>query len=260
MTLQIEYFDVSGIATNAGVFIPITALPGVLATELAPSISVPLKQSKVHLAMLNRIFDVVSLTTFIALGLTVTKNTPNGTGVNRIAQTFTATWQKVVDLSSNSLSVIPVPSTGANTAVGDFSLLDIFPSAAKVAAADPVPSAGIVIATIPLAQYDGDLTQANITISPSSDNRNYIFALLTYMAIAMDLRSPTVPSAVSGLSASAIGASAIPTAFTQLTDPTSGINALDLPKLGLITKSLSYTIELEMNTTSQTFDVRVATT
>jgi hypothetical protein len=260
MTLQIEYFDAAGNATNAGVFIPIAALPGIISTELAPEVSPPIKQSKVIFSILNRIFDVVSPTSFAALGLTVTKNTPSGTGINRIGQTFSATWQKLVDLSSNSLKLIPVPSTGANLGLGEFSLLDIFPLAEKVAAAGAVSGAGIVIATAPLTEYDSDLVQDSITISNSSDNRNYLFAFLTYLSVAMDLRSATVASALSGLSASSIGATAIPAAFTQSNDPTSDIDPANLPKLGIITKTLTYTVELEMNTTSQTFDVRVATT
>lgn len=260
MSLDIQYFDAAGTSTIAGVFIPLLALTGIVSTELADSEPIATKEGKVILSLLNRIFDVVSQPSFIALGLTITKNTPAGTGANRISQTFSATYQKLVDLSSNTVELIPVPSVGANAAVGDFSLLDIFPNAEKVAAAGAVSGAGIVIATSPLADYDSEMIQANITIGVSSDNRNYISALLTYIAVSSILRSASVVSAITALTNSAIGAIAIPANFTQPTDPVSGILAADLPKLGLITKTLSFTVELELNNTSQTFDVRVATT
>jgi hypothetical protein len=83
-------------------------------------------------------------------------------------------------------------------------------------------------------------------------------ALLDHLAIDADVRSATQQSAIVAATASLIGASAIPANFTQATDPVSGILAADLQRRGLITRTLSYTIQMLGNQTTQTFDVYVA--
>ena len=257
MAYQFQYLSASGTAAVDGVYVPVSNLPGVLASELATTESTPAKAGKVLLALLNRIFDVLSPSSFGKLGFTVVKSAPAGVGPDIFNQTFTFGWQKIVNLDNNVVEQIPVPTTGANTGVGKFSILDVFPNATKVAANDSISGAGVVIPTSALTPYTS-LTHSNLTISTSSDNREWFASLFDHLAIDADVRSPTQQSAIITATASQIGALPIPASFTQATNPVSGILPADLPRRGLIVRTLTYTIQCVINQTSQTFDVNVA--
>lgn len=257
MAYSFQYLNASGTAAADGVYIPVAALPGVLASELAAAEPAPAKAGKVLLALLNRIFAILSPSTFGKLGLAVAMAAPAGVAPNIWNQSFTMNWQKMVNLDTNTIEQIPVPTSGANSGIGKFSVLDVFPSAAKVASGDSLSGAGIVIPTSALTP-NTSLTHAGLTISATSDNREWFMALLDHLAIDADVRSATQQSAIIAATASQIGASAIPANFTQATDPVSGILAADLQRRGLITRTLSYTIQIVGNQTTQTFDVNVA--
>jgi len=257
MAYLFQYLDASGTAAANGVYIPIAVLPGVLASELAASQPAPAKAGKVLLALLNRIFDILNPSNFGKLGMTVIKGVPSGVAPDIFNQTFTISWQKMVNLSTNTIEQIPVPTTGANTGVGAFSILSVFPGAAKVAAGNDISGAGIVIPTNALTPYTS-LSHTELTISASSDNREWFMALCDHLALDADVRSASQQSAIVAATASQVGALPIPANFTQATNPLSGISPVDLPRRGLITRTLSYTIQCLMNQTTQTFDVHIA--
>lgn len=260
MTLGFEFFDAAGNPVADGVFIPVAALPGVSAAELAAGEPAATKEAKVLLAMLNQFFNVLSPAAFNKLGFAVTKSAPAGIIADVFNQTFSATWQKLVNLDDNTVSMIPEPGTGANTGLGSFSILDVFPGSAKVAAGavGGATGAGVVIQTVSLTPY-GSLTHAALAIAAGSDNRDWFSALLDHLALDAVIRTASIASAVTAATASAVGAIAIPAAFTATPDPTSGILAADLPKRGIITRTLTYTVQLLVNQTTQAFDVRVVT-
>jgi hypothetical protein len=257
MAYSFQYLSNSGTAAVDGVYIPVANLPGIVASELATTESTPAKAGKVLLALLNRIFDVLNPSSFGKLGFTVAKTAPAGVAPDIWNQTFIFTWQKMVKLDTNTVEQIPVPTSGTNSGVGSFSVLNIFPDATKVATNDSISGAGVVIPTSALTSYSS-LTHTGLTISANSDNREWLAGLLDHLAVDADVRSPNQQSAIITASASQIGALPIPANFTQGTNPVSGILPADLPRRGLIVRTLTYTIQCIANQTTQTFDVNVA--
>jgi hypothetical protein len=256
MAYSFQYLNNSGTAAVDGVYIPVANLPGIVSSELATTESAPAKAGKTLLALLNRIFDVLSPSNFGKLGIAVAKAAPAGVAPDIFNQTFTMSWQKMVNLDNNTVEQIPVPTTGANTGVGKFSILDVFPGATKVVANDNISGAGIVIPTSALSHYSS-LTHAELTVSANSDNREWFTALFDHLAIDADVRSASQQSAIIATTASQIGALPIPVNFTQATNPVSGILPADLPRRGLIVRTLTYTIQCVVNQSTQTFDVNV---
>lgn len=249
-----EFHDAAGSATADGVFIPLTALFGLTSAELADAEPGHLKLGKSVLAILEKIYQVMSPTAFNKLGFTVSRANPTGAGANAINQNFGATAQKLLNFDTDTITQIPEPSTGANAGLGSFSIADIFPGAAVVAAAGAVGGAGIVIPTALLTSYSS-LTHAGLVISGSSDNRDWMAALFDFMGNELPLRTATVASAIVATSASAIAAAAIPANFIQATDPISGIAPADVPRRGLVSRSYSFTIQQLLNPVTQTYDV-----
>lgn len=259
MTLALEYFDAAGNATLDGVYIPIAALPGVLAAELAAAQSVALKEGKALLGLLNQIYNVLSSSGFAKLGFSVTKGIPTGVTADIVNQPFTFSWQKVANLDNDTIAMIPLPTTGTNLNVGAFAIADVFAGAAKVAAGDPVAGAGIVVQTVGLIAYSS-LTHAGLNPAAGQDNRSWFAALLDHLANEVTLRDTITPiaSAVVAATLSTVDASTFPDAFTASPNPTSGLVTADLPKRGLISRTNSWSIQLQLNQTTQTFDVYVA--
>ena len=259
MAFGLEYFDADGSAVADGIFIPVANLPGLTSAELAAAQPATTKESKSIFAILNAIFATVSPSAFNKLGFAVTRGNPAGSGDNVFSQTFTHTWQKLVNLDAATIGVVPVPGSGANSGLGDFSIVDVFPGAAKIAAAASTGGAGIVIPTAELLGFTS-LTHAGLTVSGSSDNREWFNALSDAMANAVSVRSATVSSALTAATVGTINALAIPTAYTQATDPISGILLADVPARGLITRINTFVVQSVLNQAAQTFDVNIATT
>jgi len=256
--MSFEYYDASGLAVGAdGVFIPAASLTGVSASEFAAIQPAHLKFSKTILGMLEKIYAVLNPTAFAKLGFAVTKST-NASGLDRLTNTFSLTFQKVANEKTNSITQIPVPTTGVNTGVGDFSLVDIFPSATKLASGANTPSAGVLIPTSLVAEYTS-LTHAGLTISGSSDNRDWLAGFMLWVGNSATIRGASQASAITARSVSSASATIIPAQFVQTTDPTSGLLAADLPVLSLLQRVVSVSVELELNPSAQTFDVRSAT-
>jgi hypothetical protein len=250
--LDIEYFDAAGNASADGVFIPLSDLPGVTASELASAQPSAAKEGKAMLSLLNKIFAVTSPDLFFKLGFTPTKEAPDGVSADIFNQVFAITSQKLVNLDTDSLSVVPVPTSGANSGLGDFAITDVFAGAVKVDAAGAVAGAGIVINTSGLLPYSS-LTHASINVA--TDGRAWFAALADHLAIDSVKRSATVASAVISGIASSLSASAIPAEYIASTDPTSGILAADVPSRGLVNRTDTFTLQLQLNQSTQTFDV-----
>lgn len=254
MALSLEFFDAAGSAVAEGVFIPVSDLPGIQASELAVAELATTKESKFLLSVLNAITAVLPATT---LGMTATKGSPSGAGADILNCPFTLTWQRVIDLASESVTPVPVPVAGANAGVGDVALVDVFPNAVKVAAAGAVAGAGVVVPTAQLATY-APITQA--TITPAADSRDWLMALMDAAATEATLRSATVASGIVTRTRGAIGSATIPANYYAAIDPVAGLLEADLPKLGLITRSVSLAVQVALNQTTQVFEVRSVVT
>lgn len=255
--LNFEYFDADGAAVAAGVFIPVANLPGLVADELAAGDTD--KASKAILALINTIYEVVSPGGFNKLGFALTKANPTGTGNNLISQNYGVSIQYQVDHSDNSLSQIPVPTAGTNQDIGKFAIADVFPTAAKVAAAGSTGAAGILIPSADLEAY-GAPAHASVNPVTGQDNRDWFAALFNHLAIDAPLRDAETASALTARTRGAAATLALPPAYTQATNPTSGIPTADLGHLSFFSQSYSFTIQLLLNQETQTFDVNHATT
>lgn len=256
--MSFEYFDADGNAVADGVFLPVAALPGLNASELAASEPAHLKLSKSIAAVVETIYTTLSPTNFNKLGFTTSKASPAGAGTNLINQNYGFTTQKVLNFDTDTIGMIPEPATGTLNGLGSFSISDVFPSATKVAAGGATGGAGVLIPTTLLLAYSS-LTHAGITISGTSDNRDWFAALFDWFGNAAPVRDASTASAVTARSAGAPSATSIPTAFTQSTNPTSGILASEAPSRGLVSKSYSITIQYVLNQSTQTFDVNSVT-
>jgi hypothetical protein len=247
--LGFQFSDAATTAAAIGIFIPIAALNGLSAAELATAVPAAEKFGKTSLAMLERLNSYLSSTS-PKLGFSATKGNPSGTGENRITQNYTFTSQVLANVKDGVVTTLPVPVSG----LGKFSFADVFPGAINVASGDAI-TAGVLIPIASLAQYRA-LVPADITISGTSDNRWLVDSLLTHFARDRDLRSATVSSAFINTSFSGFAASAVPASFTALN---SGIDFAEIDSLAILQRSFAVTVELELNQSTQTFDVRVAT-
>ncbi|MDX2215293.1 MAG: hypothetical protein SFY66_18660 [Oculatellaceae cyanobacterium bins.114] len=257
MTLAIEYFSTSGNATAAGVYIPIASLPGLTSTELESGDAD--KESKVLLALCNKIFDVLNPTNFDKLGFAVTKGQPTGAGTDIINQNYSYTNTFVVNHAANTLLQIPVPSSGSFSDVGKFRIVEVFPNAVAVAASGSVAGAGIVINA--LTAYGGP-TQSEVSSSigdADGDDRQWFAALLQMLVNDSTVRTTDTASAVIVKSRSNAAGVAPSTAFTDATNPTTGITSAQLPLRSFFSITYSITLQLALNQATQTFDVRHVT-
>lgn len=258
MALALEFFDADGAAVADGVFLPLASLPGVVAAELAAGQSALAKEAKALMAILERMYQVIAPSSFAALGFTVTKSAPTGVSVDAsgsvVNQSYSVTWQKVVNLDLDVITLVPVPTAGNNLGVGDFSIADVFPSAAKVAAAANTGGAGVLVRTSGLTGYSS-LTHAGLDVA--ADGRAWFAALADHFGLDAVIREAgTQTSAIIDATAEAVAAIDIPAAYVATTDPTSAIPNIN--QYGIITRAHSYTVQLQMNPAAQTFDVRVA--
>jgi hypothetical protein len=252
--MSFEYFDASGTAVADGVFIPLTGVSGLLAAELASGQAADLKLSKCVYALLEKAYEIMSPTAFRKLGFTTAKASPAGAGTNLINQNFSFTAQKVAKYDTDTITMIPLPTSGANNGLGKFSISDLFAGATKVAAGGAVAAAGFLIPTALLTNYSS-LTHAGITISGTSDNRDWFAALLDWLGNAVALRSATVPSAITARSASAPSATNPSGDLIAATNPTSSIPSDQVDRHAILSKSYSITVQLALNPSTQTFDV-----
>lgn len=256
--LNLEFSDAAFNPTVDSLFIPVADLPGVDAAELAAAEDYATKEGKALLAFYNQLHSTVSPAAFGKLGLTVTKGTPaNGGGIDLVNQVFTVLVQSMVDLAASALTPIPVPTAGDNSGIGDFAIADIFPGAVTVAASAATGAAGVAFPMSLITAFGGNAIGA-ANYATGQDNRADLFALLQSISGDVATRSADTQSAVVNRALGAVQATAIPAAFTQATNPTSGIASAEVPFRGLIQRTASISIQLQLNQTTQSFDVHVA--
>lgn len=257
MTLPIEYFDAAGTVASDGVFIPLADLPGVTASEFSASESVAKKDAKAMLAVLTVLNAYIADETNTVLGVTSEENPPAGVDINILQKTFVFSFRKFVDYSLDAIADLPLPTTGLLNGLGGIAISAIFPGATKLAGGTAsTPGAGLVIQTAGLAKY-APVSQTSITVG--SDSRTWFTGLLQALALDAERRSGTVVSAIVTTTAGQTTGLIFPATYTVGTDPETGLALADLPKLGLVQRALSYTVELILNPSAQTYDVNVVT-
>jgi hypothetical protein len=217
-------------------------------------VAADLKLSKSVYALLEKAYTVLAPTTFNKLGFTTAKASPAGAGTDLINQNYSFTAQKVANYDSDTMTMIPLPSSGTNSGLGKFAIADLFTGAAKVAAGGAIAGAGFLIPTALLTAYSS-LTHAGLTVSAVSDNRDWFHALLDWLGNSVALRSTTQASAITARTAGSPTASAPSGTLIATTNPTSGLLAAETDRQAILSKSYSITVQLVLNSATQTFDV-----
>jgi len=255
--LNLQYFDAGGgTTTAAGVFIPASDLPGVDAAELEAADTD--KESKVALSLINALYSTLSPESFDSLGWAVSKGQPSSAGTDLINQSYSLTIGYAANHGSSTVGQLPPPTIGANADVGKFGISDLFPNATKETTAATV-GAGVLVPTSELANYGGPADPA-IAIAAGEDNRDWLAALVNYLVLATTRRSADDASAVTNTTKGSATGLTPPSAWTDDTDPTTGLVAADLPKYSFFNVSYGITFQLLLDQLTQTFDVNNVTT
>jgi len=255
--LSFEYFDAAGAVVADGVFIPVSDLLGIEDTELEAGDAD--KESKIALALMNVLYETLSPANFDSLGWAVSKGNPTSAGADLINQGYSVTNTYAVDHGAGTVTQLPTPTAGANQDIGLFGLVDLFPNAAKVAAAGNTPGAGVLIPSADIAAY-GAPVHASVTIGAGEDNRNYLAALINYLAAELTLRSGSDASAVTAKSRGSATGLTPPANWTAEADPITDLAAADLPKYSFFSVAYGFTFQLLLDQSTQTFDVNHVTT
>lgn len=258
---MLNFFDgaVAAGAANgvpAGIFLPVSDLPGVVAGEFGAGESQVTKEGKAMLSYLNALFAYYEANTATILGMAATfaKASISNTLSNF---TFTVQHQYLSKLSDKSYDQLPLPAAGANSGVGGVAIADIFANAESLDAEDAISGEGFVIPYADLAAYGGEVP---VSIAAGQDNRDLLAAISRGVGEVLTIRDATTASAVTANTQSTAATFTLPAAATAAVDPTTGILASEVDKIATTQMTTSYTIQILLNQAAQTFDVAVATT
>lgn len=251
---NLEIFPTTGTASSDGIFLPLTDLVGMVAGDLSET--GVLLEGKLTYAFLNSLFDTIALLTPLALP-SPEKGDPVGTGTEKYTESITLRIQRFLDLRTNTTYLPTLPNTGSYAGQGGLTIADIWPGAAKVAAAGETGEAGVLIPDSWVSGYGGAIPS-----TVDSDSRSWVAAFINAVDHTIAVRSTTVASSITRKTdpntIRPLGV-AIPADFYDATNPTSGIAAADLPYLRLVQESITIDYELLTDSDAQTFEVNVAT-
>jgi hypothetical protein len=249
-----EVFTEAGTAAAAGVFLPLADLPGLTALELATTGS----QLEGHLAyaLLNALYSTMAPMNTLGV-VNLSKSNPTGTGAGLFTEAIGFAFQRVVNLQTGSVGVVPLATIGTETGLGSVAIADIFPDAEIVAESGAVAGAGIVVPDSVVANY-GAASKASI----EDDARDWIGGLLAALAGGLTVRSTTVASALTSRTALASLRStgvAIPPTWYDATNPITGIAAADLNWIRVIQDAITIEYELAIDSETQSLSLSVRT-
>lgn len=251
-----------------GIYIPIADLPGMDAAELATSVSENEKQGKTIYSITLAVNNYLSANTN-TLGESMTVANPIVVGTDLLKQSYSLVVDYLVDVSQGLVQMIPTPTSGVYLGIGDFSLTDVFPTIFTVPSTDNTADAsgigaagaGVLISTDDLDTYGffndvlgSDITTINIT----ADNR---YALASIFQSICDgnvaVRTTSIASGITAISISDASTQAIPTTYTQATNPLSGISDDDRDHVSFSRRT--YTITFELSTVPANFEINNTT-
>lgn len=255
--MALQFFEaavVSPSGASEGVFIPISDLPGVEAGELANGESTEKKTAKAILGAFLGLNNNISAN---ALGFTVTRATASG-GLDLTNNAFTITPQFYVDHESKQMAALPVPSSGANSGVGDITIADIYPNAEKIATDGAISGEGVLIPSADIAPYGAP---DHASVSLAADSRLWFMGLAQWVSVdaSILIRAASQASAITARDRGGTAAVTLPAAATAQTDPTTDLSTSDLNKISTLQHAFAITIQTKMDQTTQRFDVNVVT-
>lgn len=263
MALRFFYNDANTVTIPTtlpytGLYIPVSDLPGMNAAELATTESSNRKEGKTVYSLIQKIYNYLSVNTS-ALSLSSTIGNPTIISSSLITLSYSMIVDYLTNLSSGKILMIPVPTSGVYTGIGEVSLKNVFPNCFAVTSTNNtadasgigVAGAGVLINTDDLGIYgffndveDTDITTINLT----ADNRYAIASI--YQCICdgnINIRSSSTASSVTSVSVSTATAVTIPVTYYSNSNPLSSISSANLDHLSLTRRSYSITFELLLN-------------
>lgn len=261
------YFDTVTPATEDGVFIPLTDLPGIQESEWNNS-DYDIAMSKGHHALVERLYTILSSNPGKPLGSNATKSSPSGVAINLFRQTYTFTFQKHVDYRNHVIQELPVVAIGSHAGENNVNMSLFFPNAIQVNQGDTITALGLVIPNG--APYIGDAQlNSNEETSLFGDIRSWITATAHYLALHDELqRSTTRKSAIVNSSAGNWQSISIPPSYIDPTNPITGIvfpnwlsddAVIRLAQQTVQQRTVSVTLEFILDYTGETFNVNAVT-
>jgi len=262
MALNIFYNDADTVTVPTtlpyvGLYIPISDLPGMEATELATSESLNRKEGKTIFSLIQKIYNFLSVNTS-TLSLVSSIGNPAIVNSTLITLSYSLVVDYLTDVSTGKISMVPVPTFGVYTGIGEASLRDVFPNCFVVSSTDNTADAsgigaagaGVLISTDDLATYGffNDVEDSDIsTINISADNRYSIASFFQCICDGnVNIRSSSIASGITSISVSTASAVNIPVTYYSNTNPLSGISSANLDHLSLTRRSYSITFELSL--------------
>lgn len=258
MPFNLEYFPAGNEAAVADIlFIPAANLPNLPDTDIGALITD--RFSRVMYALMEFFTDLNDgLSNANLLGFTGTKGTITGVGAGTgvFNQAYTLTATSMIDRSNESVADIPVPNSGANNGIGDWTLEEFFGAGvAKVAAAANVAAVGIGIPYDDLLAYGNPVAFATLSVTNAAHGRSVLRAMIRRLAFELEVRTTTLTSAVVTNAAAAAAIAAPAAAQIASTNPTTGITAAQAANRSLLTEGVTTTLQLVLDISNQTYEV-----
>lgn len=239
-------------ATGDGIFIPATNLSGIEASELATSESLATRLGKFIYSFSKTVANYCDANPDV-VGVSVTREESVNTGVYGVkTKTFAFVFQKVSDDRYSGVSFPTPASSGIRAGLADFSFLQLFPGAVKVASGDTTLDAGVVLMSGDLAE-ESMLNHASIDLA--GDCRELVRAIVSGLYTNRALRTADTASGLTAASYGSVSAATIPSLWTQELNPYTGLMANVVRYLSVKRRTVQFSIETVEDEDAQTFDV-----
>lgn len=241
-----------------GLYIPIVDLPGMDATELSTAESSNRKEGKVIFSIVQKIFQYLSVNTNV-LSLRMSIGNPAIISSSLIALSYSLIADYLTNVSAGTNSMVPVPSVGVYSGIGDVSLREIFPNCFKVAStannADAsgigAIGAGVLVSTDDLAIYGffNDVVGSDVsTLNITGDNRYAVASIMQCICDGnVSIRTNSTASGITATSVSVASTVVIPVNYYANTNPLTSISAANLDHLSITRRTYSITFELTLD-------------
>jgi hypothetical protein len=244
--MALEFFDAAGTAVNAGVFIPVSDLPGSLATELESGDSTASKTASFVFSVFKAIKNTLTTTSYLTTQLAgnilgqsynLAESVPEVTKKNH---SYSLTTTFLAKKSDSTIQMIPL---NANSD-GELLVTDIFPNAVKVAASGAVAAAGVLINSSDLVGFGG-IAHTSLTLA-TSDGRQWLSSLVSWLFNTLTVRTASVASAITTKTRSTAIVT-IPALATNVDTPSTGLLATSLDLYSLFNDTITITIQTQEN-------------
>lgn len=248
--LNFNYYDQSGTASSAGIFIPRDNIAGLVTNEelngYQPAI---IKDCK----FLSGFLTILESSAFVstALGFSIEKSNLIGGAGGVFNQIFSINIAESVDYSTRTFYSIPTPIIGANVGLGGLKIVDVFPNAASVSNQGAISAAGILIPHSELTFY-GVNSQ-----NPNNDSRQWFAAVIRYLFDKITIRENTTIEPFSALIGKTLGnfnRFSLPTNALDSSNPTTGLNSAKV--IDVYSRIFEFNIQYLLNEKNQSFETR----